>query len=272
MSNERVAGKVVLVTGAARGQGRSHAVRLAEEGADLIAVDLFDAIPNTFYPSATAADMAETVAAVEAAGRRIMAFEADVRDAAALRSAVDAGVAEFGRLDVVVANAGIVYPAAWDDISEEVWNQVISTNLTGTWNTIRISAPHLISAGAGSIICISSAAGLKGLPFLSAYVASKHGVVGLMRAFATELAEHNIRVNSLHPTGVDTPMNSVENVDRVNRLIEAHPRLGPMFTNLLPVDMTESIDLSHAVLFLASDESRYVTSSTMTVDAGNTQF
>lgn len=267
----RVEGKVAFITGAARGQGRSHALRLAEEGADIIAVDLAGPIPNIDYPSSTEEDLAETVRLVEALDRRIVATKADVRDRDALKGAIDAGVAEFGKLDVVVANAGICVIADWQGTSTEVWEQTIGTNLTGVWNTVQLTAPHLIAAGGGSIIMTSSVAGMKGLPFLSAYVAAKHGVVGLMRAYATELAEYHVRVNTIHPTGVSTPMGTLGG-DAFGPLLEAHPQLGPMMGNLMPVQITEPVDQSNAVLFLASDESRYVTSLEFTVDAGATQY
>jgi SDR family mycofactocin-dependent oxidoreductase len=266
----RVAGKVAFVTGAARGQGRSHAVRLAEEGADIIAVDLCGPVPNLQYSHATEEDLHETVQQVEALDRRIIARKVDVRDEAAMKSVIDDGVAELGHLDIVVANAGICIIAPWDEVTPEIWNETISTNLTGVWNTIRLTAPHLIAAGGGSIILTSSAAGLKGLPFLVPYVAAKHGVTGLARAFAHELAEHNIRVNSLHPTGVETAMGEMAAV--YPPLLEKHPRLGGMLTNSLPIDVTQPRDQSNAVLFLASDEARYVTALAMTVDAGNTQY
>ncbi len=268
----RVEGKVAFITGAARGQGRSHAIRLAQEGADIIAVDLCDTIPNVAYPSATEEDLAETVRQVEALDRRIVARKADVRDRAALQAVIDEGVAQFGKLDVVVANAGICVIAGWDQTTVDIWDQTISTNLTGVWNTVQLAAPHVIAAGGGSIIMTSSAAGIKGLPFLSAYVAAKHGVVGLMRAYATELAEYSVRVNTIHPTGVNTPMADPATMAVFGPLIEAHPKLGATMQNLLPIDSTEPIDQSNAVLFLASDESRYVTSLELTVDAGNTQF
>lgn len=268
----RVEGKVALITGAARGQGRSHAVRLAQEGADIIAVDICAPIPNVAYPPATAEDLAVTVKEVEATGRRIVASQADTRDQAALRRAVDAGVAELGRLDVIVANAGIVIMRSWADVTPEIWRDTIDINLTGTWNTVMAGAPHLVSGGGGSVILISSVAGLKGLPFISPYVASKHGITGLARALAHEMAEHNIRVNSVHPTGVQTPMGSGEGMEVMGDLLAAHPRLAGMLTNSLPVDVTQPEDISNAVLFLASDESRYVTALAMTVDAGNSQY
>ncbi len=268
----RVEGKVAFITGAARGQGRSHAVRLAQEGADIIAVDIAGPIPNLDYPHATPEDLAQTVKEVEALDRRIIATRADVRDRDAMKKAIDEGVAQLGHLDIVVANAGICILRPWDEVTPEIWQETLAINLTGAWNTVQLAAPHLITAGGGSIILTSSAAGLKGLPFLTPYVASKHGIVGIMRAFAHELAEYNIRVNSVHPTGVDTPMGSGDGTQRMGDLIGAHPKLGGLFTNSLPIDITEPVDISNAVLFLASDEARYVTALTMTVDAGNTQY
>jgi SDR family mycofactocin-dependent oxidoreductase len=267
----RVEGKVAFVTGAARGQGRSHAVRLAQEGADIIAVDICEAIPGVGYPPATEEDLAETVRQVEALDRRIVATKADIRDRDALKGAIDGGVAQLGHLDIVVGNAGICITRPWDEVTPEIWRATIDINLMGTWNTVQLTAPHLIEAGGGSIILTSSAAGLKGLPFLTPYVASKHGVVGLMRAFAAELAEYSIRVNSVHPTGVNTPMGQ-DPTANFEKWIGEHPKLGGMLVNQLPVEITEPIDISNAVLFLASDEARYVTALTMTVDAGNTQY
>ena len=266
----RVEGKVAFITGAARGQGRSHAVRLAEEGADIIAVDICGPIPGLQYEHATDEDLAETVKQVEGLDRRIVAVKADVRDRDALKAAIDQGVAQLGRLDIVVANAGICIIAPWDKTTPEFLRDTIDINLIGVFNTVQLAAPHLIAAGGGSMILTSSAAGLKGLPFLTPYVAAKHGVVGIMRAFATELAEYKIRVNTVHPTGVNTPM--VQMASEYPALLEAHPALGPMLSNLLPIEMTEPVDISNAVLFLASDESQYVTSLAMTVDAGNTQY
>ncbi|HEV8372364.1 MAG TPA: mycofactocin-coupled SDR family oxidoreductase [Actinomycetota bacterium] len=266
----RVDGKVAFITGAARGQGRSHALRLAEEGADIIGVDICGPIDNLPYPPATPDDLKETVRQVEALDRRIVAAQADTRDRAGLQRALEDGLAQLGHLDVVVANAGICIPAGWDQVTPQVWQDTIDVNLTGVWNTVSLAAPHLVTRGGGSIIITSSAAGLKGLPFLAPYVASKHGVVGIMRALAHELAEHNIRVNTIHPTGVDTPMG--QGMEHMFALINSKPRLAPMFTNSLPVEVTQPVDISNAVLFLASDESRYVTALTFTVDAGNTQF
>ena len=177
----RVEGKVAFITGAARGQGRSHAVRLAQEGADIIAVDICGPIPNIGYPHATPEDLEQTVKEVEALDRRIIATQTDVRDRDGMKRAIDEGVAQLGHLDIVVANAGICILEPWDKVTPETWQETIDINLTGVWNTIQLTAPHLVTAGGGSIILTSSAAGLKGMPFISPYVAAKHGVVGLMR-------------------------------------------------------------------------------------------
>ncbi len=268
----RVAGKVALVTGAARGQGRAHAVRLAQEGADVIAVDLCAPVRGVPYAPATEEDLDRTVKEVEALGRRIVSAVVDTRDQAALRAAVDAGVAELGGLDVVVANAGINIPGQWFEITEEMFRDVVGVNLVGTWNTLMVGAPHLVARGGGSIIVTSSSSGLKGLPFLTPYAASKHAVVGLARSFAAELAKDNVRVNTLHPAGVRTEMNSPEGMAAYERAFAANPRLGGMYVNMLDIETTEPQDQANAMLFLASDESRYVTATAMTVDLGNTQY
>jgi SDR family mycofactocin-dependent oxidoreductase len=264
----RVAGKVAFVTGAARGQGRSHAIRLAEEGADIIAVDICADYATVPYGMGTEADLAETVKQVEALDRRIIARQADVRSPASLKRAVDEGVSELGKLDIVVANAGICTVQAWDEVTPEVWQDTLDTNLTGVWNTMVAGAPHLIANGGGSVICTSSTAGIKGLPYLAPYVAAKHGVVGIAKTMANELASHKIRVNTVHPTGVNTPMGN--GLGGLNPLIERDPNLGPIYMNTLPVEMVEPRDISNAVLFLASDEAQYVTGLEFTVDAGNT--
>ncbi|HEY3629648.1 MAG TPA: mycofactocin-coupled SDR family oxidoreductase [Jatrophihabitantaceae bacterium] len=264
----RVEGKVAFITGAARGQGRSHAVRLAEEGADIIAVDLCQDYDTVAYAMGTADDLAETVKEVEALDRRIIASQVDVRDRDALKKAVDDGVAQLGRLDIVSANAGICTVQSWDEVTPQIWQDTLDTNLTGVWNTMVATTPHLIAAGGGSIICTSSTAGIKGLPFLAPYVAAKHGVVGIARTMANELARHKIRVNTVHPTGVDTPMTT--GLGGLEGLINSDPELGPMFMNTFPVEIVDARDISNAVLFLASDEARYVTGLEFTVDAGNT--
>jgi SDR family mycofactocin-dependent oxidoreductase len=264
----RVEGKVAFITGAGRGQGRSHAIRLAEEGADIIAVDILADYPTVRYAMSGRADLDETVRAVEALGRRIVAAKADVRDAAMLRTTLDAGVAELGRLDIVCANAGIYTVQSWDEVSPQVWQDTIDTNLTGVWNTMVVAVPHLIAAGGGSIIATSSTAGLKGMPFVAPYVASKHAVVGICRSLANELAAHHIRVNTVHPAGVDTPM--VAGQETLAPFLSRSPELGAIFTNGLPVDVLDPRDVSNAVLWLASEEARYVTGAALTVDAGNT--
>ena len=262
----RVAGKVALVTGAARGQGRSHALRLAAEGADIVAVDVCAPIDHLDYAVATAEDLATTARLVEEAGARVVTATVDVRDAAGLTGAVAEGAAALGGLDIAVANAGVCSIQRWDEVTPELWDTVIGINLTGVWNTCTAAIPHLVERGGGSMVLISSTAGLKGQPFLTPYVASKHGMVGIMRSLANELASRHIRVNSLHPTGVDTPM--LMGMTGLTARIEASPDVGSLFLNSLPVDLVRAEDISNAVLFLASDEARYVTGLTMTVDAG----
>jgi SDR family mycofactocin-dependent oxidoreductase len=271
----RVEGKVAFITGAARGQGRSHAVRLAEEGADIIAIDICETLGTSPIPMGTEQELAETARQVEELGRRIVTAKADTRDREGLKAALDKGVAELGRLDIVCANAGLTTMQNWDEVTPEIWQDQIDVNLTGTWNTCQLTIPHLIEAGGGSIILTSSVAGLKGLPWLIPYVASKHGVVGLMKALTNELAKHMIRVNTIHPTGVDTPMaayNASEGYDPfgMGPLLESDPSLAVMLANAMPVEITQPLDISNAVLFLASDEARYVTGLAMTVDAGAT--
>jgi SDR family mycofactocin-dependent oxidoreductase len=204
----KLEGKVAFITGAARGQGRSHAIRLAAEGADIIAVDVCADMPGMPYAGATEQDLAETVKEVEVLDRRIVATKVDVRDYGALKAALDDGVAELGRLDIVSANAGIgSSPYTTQELPEQTWRDMIDVNLTGVWHTAKAAVPHLIAGGrGGSMILTSSAAGLMGYPNIAHYVSAKHGVVGLMRTLALELAPHSIRVNSIHPTQVDTPM------------------------------------------------------------------
>lgn len=272
----RVEGKVAFITGAARGQGRSHALRLAQEGADIIAIDACEDQPNIPYPGATEADLAETVRQVEALDRRIIATKADVRDYDALKAAVDDGVAQLGRLDIVSANAGIgVTPRQTDDIPEEVWKDMLDVNLSGVWRAAKVAIPHIKAGGrGGSIILTSSAAGLRAYANAGAYVSAKHGVVGLMRTLALELAPDFIRVNSIHPTQVDTDMIQNEATYRLFRPDLEHPTRedfapASQTMNALPIPWVESIDISNAVLFLASDEARYVTGVTLSVDAGS---
>ncbi len=262
----RLAGKVAFITGAARGQGRAEAVRLAAEGADIIAVDIDGgASPYVKYPAATADDLAETVKLVEAEGRRILAKNVDVRDLGALQEAVREGIALFGRLDVVVANAGIVnYGRTWE-LDEEQWQDVIDVNLTGVWKTIKATVPALIEQGqGGSVIITSSVAGLKGLPFLAHYASSKHGVTGLAKVLANELGEYDIRVNTVHPHGVRTGMTD----DSMGDLIGQQPALGAIFMPTLPYQMVEPEDIANTVAFLASDEAKFITGSQVRVDLG----
>ena len=263
-------GKVAFITGAARGQGRSHAIRLAEEGADIIAVDVCAQIDSVPYPMATPDDLADTVKQVEGLGRRIVAREADVRDAAALRSALADGVAELGQVEIVLANAGIA-PMSLDPRPQE-WQDVIDVNLTGVYNTVEATRPGMVERGAGgAIVLTSSTAGINGIggdaPGGLGYTAAKHGIVGLMRSYANILAPHRIRVNSVHPTGVRTPMVVNENMEK---FLSADPAMGSAMANALPVDMVEPLDISNAIAWLVSDDARYVTGVTLPVDAGYT--
>jgi SDR family mycofactocin-dependent oxidoreductase len=264
----RVAGKVAFVTGAARGQGRSHAVRLAEEGADIVAIDVMKDIDGLAYSMGSQSEMDETVRQVQALGRRIVAGAADVRDAEQLSAALSRAVADLGRLDIVVANAAICTHQPWDEVTPQIWNDTLAVNLTGVWNTMVAAAPHLIASGGGSMICIGSTASLKGLPHFAPYVAAKHGVIGIARTMANELARDRIRVNTIHPTGVATPM--AESLSDIHQLLETRPDIAPIYANTYPVETLDPVDVSNAVLFLASDESRYVTGLAMTVDAGCT--
>jgi SDR family mycofactocin-dependent oxidoreductase len=270
----RLAGRVALITGAARGQGRAHAVRMAHEGAAIIAVDLAGPLPESVrYPSATPDDLTETVQLVESDGGRIMASVADIRDLEALRAAVDEGVATFGRLDVIVANAGICVPSPWDEITPESFHDIIDVNVTGTWNTVMAGAQHVIDGGrGGSIILISSYAGMKVQPYMVHYTASKHAVTGMARAFAAELGKHEIRVNSVHPGPVNTPMGGGDMIAALFAAIETNPTLNNMGTPFLPQWACEPEDVAAAVCWLASDESRFVTATRLSVDQGMAQY
>lgn len=272
----RVEGKVAFITGAARGQGRAHAVRLAQEGADIIAVDICKQIESVSIPLSTPEDLAETADLVKGHNRRIYTAEADVRDYAALKAAVDAGVEQLGRLDIIVANAGIGNGGATlDKTSEKDWTDMIDVNLSGVWKTVKAGVPHILAGGhGGSIILTSSVGGLKAYPHTGHYVAAKHGVVGLMRTFAVELGQHMIRVNSVHPTNVNTPLFMNEPTMKLFRPDLENP--GPddlkaiaQMMHTLPIGWVEPEDISNAVLFLASDESRYVTGVTLPIDAGS---
>jgi SDR family mycofactocin-dependent oxidoreductase len=264
-------GKVAFITGAARGQGRSHAVRLAQEGADIIAVDICAQIDTVGYPMAEPGDLDQTVKEVEAQDRRIVATQTDVRDVDALRTAFEAGTAELGPVGIVLANAGIGpgSPVPGD----QDWQDAIDVNLTGVWNTVWVTKQAIIDGKrGGSIVITSSTAGLKGLadgsPGADAYVASKHGLVGLMRALALQLAPHSIRVNTVHPTGANTPM--VMNDAMQQWILENAAVAAAGMQNALPVDLIEASDVTNAILWLVSDMARYVTGVALPVDAGFT--
>ncbi len=264
-----LSGKVAFITGAARGQGRAHVVRLAADGADIIAVDLCDQIASVPYPMATADDLAETVKLVEDAGARIVAREADVRDQDSLKSALQQGLDEFGGLDIVVANAGIAPMQA----GTKGWHDVIDVNLTGVHHTVEIAKPVMIEQGrGGSIVLISSAAGLAGIGSSDAgsigYAAAKHGLVGLMRVYANHLAQHSIRVNSIHPAGVDTPMINNEFIREWLAKMATQTEIPKDMGNLLPVRVLPPEDIANAVAWLVSDAARYITGVTLPVDAG----
>jgi SDR family mycofactocin-dependent oxidoreductase len=270
----KLAGKVAFITGAARGQGRSHAVRLAEEGADIIAVDTFRQVETVPYPTATREDMAETVRQVEAQDRRILATEADIRDLGDLKTAVDDGVAQLGRLDIVLANAGINTPAPTLDMDEETWQTMIDVNLTGQWKTVKAAVPHIIAGGrGGSVVITSSLAAITTNENTAHYSAAKAGLVMLMKVLAKELAPQNIRVNTVHPTMVATDMVLNDFVYRLFRPELDNPtradfEVAARTLNAMPIPWVESIDVSNAIVYLASDDGRYVTGTTHVIDAG----
>jgi SDR family mycofactocin-dependent oxidoreductase len=271
----RVEGKVAFISGAARGQGRSHAVRLAQEGADIIAVDICGPIENMAYPPSTPEDLAETADLVKALDRRIVTAEVDVRDYDALKAVVDGGVEQLGRLDIIVANAGIgTVGKKLHKLSEKIWQDMIDVNLSGVWHTVKAGVPHLIAGGrGGSIVLTGSVGSHKALAHTGHYIAAKHGVLGLMRSFAVELGQHMIRVNSVHPSQVNTPMTMNDLTFRLFRPDLENP--GPddfapfsQMMHTLPIPWVEAVDISKAVLFLDSDESRYFTGFSLPVDAG----
>jgi SDR family mycofactocin-dependent oxidoreductase len=268
---DRLKGKVAFVTGAGRGQGRAHSIRLAEEGADIIAIDACSNFESVPYDMASEADLQQTVKEVEALDRRIIASKVDVRDAAGVKKAVDDGVAVLGHLDIVVANAAICSWQKWDETPATVWQDTLDINLTGVWNSIIAGVPHLIEAGGGSVIATSSTSGIKGTPWLAPYAAAKHGVVGIMKTLSNELARHSVRVNTVHPTGVNTPL-ATNGFEIMDAYIKEDPKMGPIFVNTLPVELLEPRDISNAVVFLASDEAKYVTGLQLKVDAGNTNI
>ena len=267
--------KVVFITGAARGQGREAAVRFAAEGANVIGVDLAAQLESIPYPMATPEDLATTVAQVEQVGGAMVSRVADVRDLAALEGAVAEGLERFGRLDMVVANAGVMAPSLFTELSEAAWDEIVGTNLTGVWKTVRAAAPAIIEADrGGSVVVTSSIAGLKGMWVSAPYVASKHGVTGLMKTMALELSPNNIRVNSVHPSSVRTPMIENEYFTGVMRGDLENPTfedvadvLNPM--QALDLPWLESADIANAVLWLCSDEARGITGVSLPVDGGN---
>jgi SDR family mycofactocin-dependent oxidoreductase len=266
-------GKVAFITGVARGQGRSHAVRLAADGAAIIGVDICADIPSNGYPMASRDELDETVALVEAQGGKMLASVADVRDFHALKAALDAGVEQFGRLDIVLANAGIAAMAFRELTDEEdlgMWTDVLNVNLVGAYHTAKAAIPHLIVGGqGGSIVFTSSTAGLRGFGGLQGgglgYAASKHGIVGLMRTLANALAPHSIRVNTVHPTAVNTMM-AVN--PAMTAFLENYPDGGPHLQNPMPVELLDPEDISAAIAYLVSDAAKYVTGVTFPVDAG----
>ncbi|OBI91697.1 mycofactocin-coupled SDR family oxidoreductase [Mycobacterium asiaticum] len=269
----RVAGKVAFITGAARGQGREHAVRLAEEGADIIAVDVCEDIDGVAYPGATEDDLADTATLVEKAGRRVVTAKADVRDVDGLRVALERGVAVVGAVDIVVANAGISgTPAPAALIEKSAWQTMLDINLTGVWQTVKAALPHMTNGG-GSIILVSSMLGIRGGGYMAHYASAKHAVVGLMNSLANELAPQWIRVNSIHPGNILTPMLDNEWFCRTMRpdlpdptVHDAAEIIGQF--HLLPKPLIEARAVSNAVLFLASDEAQYITGAALPVDAG----
>jgi SDR family mycofactocin-dependent oxidoreductase len=267
-------GKVAFVTGAARGQGRAHAVRFAEEGADIIAVDICQQLDSVAYPMACQEDLDETVNLVEKTGRRIVAEQADVRDLSRLQSVLANAVAELGRVDFVLANAGVGTGIGLAAPTANSYVDAIDVMLNGVYYTIESALPHLLEHGdGGAIVITSSAAGLTSIarefdlrnPGLAGYIAAKHGVIGLMRYYATTLAEKTIRVNSVHPTGVATPM--IQN-DMMDGFLEKHPAFVAGLTNLLPVSVIEPEDVTEAMVYLCGKSGRYITGTTLSVDAG----
>jgi SDR family mycofactocin-dependent oxidoreductase len=268
----RLAGKVAFITGAARSQGRAHCVKMAREGATILALDIASELPNIAYDPATMDDLRETARLVEKEDQRVLIHQGDVRDLEDMKGFVQSGVDEFGRLDVVVANAGICTPASWDNVSPQLFQDTIDINLTGVWNTVMAAAPHLVAAGGGSIILTSSLAGKKPQPYMVHYTAAKHGVTGLAKAFAAELGQHRIRVNSIHPGAVQTAMTSGTMIEKLEELNQIYPQLATTATPFLPEGWIQSEDIANAAAFLASDDARMITAENLSVDAGMQWF
>jgi SDR family mycofactocin-dependent oxidoreductase len=269
----RLTGKVAFITGAARGQGRAHAVRLAAEGADILALDLAGPLPGVPYDSPTPGDLVETTRQVEKLDRRILTHQGDVRDLDGMKAFLDRGVAELGRLDIVVANAGICIPATWEETTPEIFRDHMDINVTGVWNTVMSAAPHIIAGGAGgSIVVTSSYAGKKMQPFMIHYTTSKHALVGMTRGFAAELGTHGIRVNSVHPGAVATPMGSGDMVTAIERTNASNPKLALMGTTFIDPPYAEPDQIADAVAFLVSDEARFITAEHLSIDGGAQYF
>ena len=268
----RLENKVAFVTGVARGQGRAHAVRLAREGANIVGVDLAGPLPGVPYDSATVADLEETAALVKAEGRESLLQQGDVRDLDVLEQLVTTAVQRWGRLDVVVANAGICVPATWNEVTPEIFKSHMDINVTGVWNTVMASAPHMVERRQGSIILISSYAGKKMQPFMVQYTTSKHAVTGMTRAFAAELGQYDIRVNSVHPGPVSTPMGTGTMRNRIEETARSNPRLEVMGTSFLNEYSASAEQIADAVAFLASDESSFITAEHLSVDGGAQHF
>jgi (+)-trans-carveol dehydrogenase len=269
----RIEGKVALITGGARGQGRSHAIRLAEEGARIVVTDICGQIDTVPYPMATEEDLAETVRQVEALDQPCLAIKADARDQAAMEAAVQEAVDRFGRIDVLAVNHGVAMVKGWDEWTPQEWKDMLDTDLLSVWISTRAALPHMIENGGGSVVITASASGLQSQLGLLPYMAAKWGVVGLTKSLAAEMAEHWVRVNAVCPTNVASPMLHNEavitlfNGGREDSTIE-DMKFPATATNLLPIPWVEPVDISNAVLFLASDEARYITGFAMPVDAG----
>lgn len=269
-----LANRVAVITGAARGQGRAHAVRLARDGAHIVCVDACSDVDTVSYPMATEADLEETARLVREQGRQARIVQADVRDAAAMRKVMADALDEFGRLDIVIANAGILSVAPSAELTEQQWNDMLAINVTGVWNTVQPAITPMTEAGRGVIIMTSSTAGVKGLPGLAHYTASKHAVLGLMKSLAVELAPHGIRVNAILPAAADTPMVHNPATYKLFRPDLDDPTREDFEQtivqgNLLPIPLVTPEDIAAAVAYLASDDARAITGCAHPVDAGS---
>jgi (+)-trans-carveol dehydrogenase len=272
----RLDGKVALITGAARGQGRSHAVLLAREGADIVAVDLCAQVESVAYPLSTPDDLAETAKLVAETGRRIETYVGDVRSPADMRTATQLALDTFGQIDIVVANAGIWTPGALWEMTDQTWQDMIDINLTGVFNTVRFAIPHMIERKSGSLVLISSTCGVKPLGWMPHYNAAKHGVMGLTKSLALDLGPYFVRANAVLPSTVNTPLIHNEPSYKIYRPDLENPTreeamAGFYAHNAIPLPYVEPEDVSEAVLFLASDASRYITGLGLTVDLGTIQ-